>query len=95
MTDDSYFRVVLGQEKPLPDKIEVTIEPLTLPAMPAPFYTTLVNRLVDAGIPIKPHTLNERSPVLHQIRDNVTKGKLEWVSWDFGKAIRFTWTKAT
>lgn len=92
MTD--YFSIALGLAPEPPKEIVTVISPIELPAMPLPFYTALINRLIDAGIPIKTHTPNPDRAVLYQIRDNISTGKLEWESWDFGKSIRFTWTSA-
>jgi hypothetical protein len=89
-----YFRIALGLSPEPPAKIEAVITPIEMPHIPAVFYTTLVNNLLDAGIPIKPHTFTPDKGVCYQVRDNITHGKLEWESWDFGKSIRFTWTNA-
>lgn len=94
MNQDIYMQTVFGQQATEPQRIEVIVNPMDLPPQEAVFYTTLVNRLIDAGIPIKPHTFKRGMGVSYQMRENLTTGKLEWESWDFGKTIRYIWTSA-
>lgn len=91
MSHDIYMQTVFGQQ-PAP-RVEVVINLLELSSYAPVFYTEVVNRLMNAGVPVRPHTYVSGAGVSEQIKFHVTRGTLTWESWDFGKTIRYIWTE--